>query len=308
MPCYHPLQAYRKAYYGGITFDKKLGTVPLKLPCGQCIGCRLERSRQWAMRCMHESSLHNDNCFITLTYDNEHLPADGSLKKEHYQKFMKRLRKHFKNQKIRYYHCGEYGEKHFRPHYHAILFGIDFYDKQYFNGQGENSLYISPTLNKLWRFGFSTIGSVTFESAAYVARYIMKKVNGKNAKEHYERVNIDTGEVYHLTAEYNTMSRRPGIASDWYDKYKDDVFPSDFITMNGKKLKPPKFYDRIYEIEDPDAYEKLKRKRMLDIQKVMSDNTQERLKTKEIVKKAQLNKLVRSLDDEQNLNITQLKK
>ena len=245
MPCYHPLTAYRgrrtSSGKSEILFDKsqalKVGSgLSIQLPCGQCIGCRLERSRQWAMRCHHEASLYQDNCFITLTYSDEHLPSDKSLHVEHFQKFMKRLRKRF-GEGVRYYHCGEYGEKYMRPHYHACLFNFDFPDKKIWKENNGNRLYVSESLSELWPFGFVTIGDVTFESAAYVARYIMKKVNGDLAESHYERVDWETGEVYQLKPEYTTMSRRPGIGSNWFAKFKDDIFPQDYVVINGKKLK-----------------------------------------------------------------------
>ena len=298
MPCYHPMQGYRSRADGKtIVFNPTYGWVdrPLTIPCGQCVGCRLERSRQWAVRCVHEASLHEDNCFITLTYNNESLPEDGSLNKKHFQDFMKRLRKKYKNKKIRYYHCGEYGDKNFRPHYHAIIFGLQFDDQKLFTVNNGEKLYTSEKLEKLWPFGFSTIGTVTFESAAYVARYVMKKVNGKNAKNHYERVDSNTGEIYSLVPEYNTMSRRPGIAAGWFDKYKDDVYPSDNIHLREKTFRPPKFYDKMYEHLMPNEMEKIKMQRMKNMQKHAKDNTAERLAVKEQVKNAQLNKLIRSI-------------
>ena len=292
------MQGYRSRADGKtIVFNPTHGWVdrPLTIPCGQCVGCRLERSRQWAVRCVHEASLHEDNCFITLTYNNESLPEDGSLNKKHFQDFMKRLRKKYKNKKIRYYHCGEYGDKNFRPHYHAIIFGLEFDDQKLFTVNNGEKLYTSEKLEKLWPFGFSTIGTVTFESAAYVARYVMKKVNGKNAKNHYERVDSNTGEIYSLVPEYNTMSRRPGIAAGWFDKYKDDVYPSDNIHLREKTFRPPKFYDKMYEHLMPNEMEKIKMQRMNNMQKHVKDNTAERLAVKEQVKHAQLNKLIRSI-------------
>ena len=292
------MQGYRSRADGKtIVFNPTHGWVdrPLTIPCGQCVGCRLERSRQWAVRCVHEASLHEDNCFITLTYNNESLPEDGSLNKKHFQDFMKRLRKKYKNKKIRYYHCGEYGDKNFRPHYHAIIFGLEFDDQKLFTVNNGEKLYTSEKLEKLWPFGFSTIGTVTFESAAYVARYVMKKVNGKNAKNHYERIDSNTGEIYNLVPEYNTMSRRPGIASGWFDKYKDDVYPSDNIHLRDKTFRPPKFYDKMYEHLMPNEMEKIKKQRMINMQKHETDNTADRLAVKEQVKNAQLNKLIRSI-------------
>jgi hypothetical protein len=299
MPCYHPLQGYRARGGKHIVFNPKDGWIDQKVqvPCGQCIGCRLERSRQWAMRCMHEASLYEDNCFITLTYNNDHLPEDGSLNKEHFQKFMKRLRKKHQNKTIRFYHCGEYGEKYRRPHYHAILFNHDFGDKKLFKTEKEIRLYTSKELEELWPYGFNTIGDVTFESAAYTARYIMKKQTGKSAEKHYENVDIETGEIYKILPEYNTMSRRPGIGTEWFKKYNKDVYPKDFVTIRGKKLKPPKFYDRMYEHQYPEDFEKIKDKRVELMNKNWKDNTPDRLRQKEIVKKAQLNKLKRNLEE-----------
>ncbi len=275
-------------------FNKNAGyrDLPVKLPCGQCVGCRLERSRQWAIRCSHEASLYEDNAFITLTYSDAHLPSDGSLNLVHFQKFIKRLRKQY-GPKIRYYHCGEYGEKFKRPHYHACLFNFDFEDKKLFQIKNNNRYYTSEILQTLWPMGFSIIGDVTFQSAAYVARYIMKKINGAAAENHY--ANPETGEI--LKPEYTTMSRRPGIGSAWLKKYQSDVYPGDFVVMGGKKMKPPKYYDRQYELTNPSEYGQLKTDRVLNAKKFESNNTPERLKTREVVQKARLNLLPRKLEE-----------
>ncbi len=152
---------------------------PVNIPCGQCIGCRLDKSKQWAIRCVHEASLYDNNSFITLTYNTEHLPEDRSLEVRVFQLFMKRLRKRF-GTKIRFYACGEYGDQNGRPHYHACLFNHDFQDKKLWKRGKDPSLdlYRSADLEKLWPYGYSSIGEVTFQSAAYVARYIMKKITG----------------------------------------------------------------------------------------------------------------------------------
>lgn len=210
MACFKPLIAYRTKG-GDITFRQGQGVgLSFSLPCGQCVGCRLERSRQWAMRCLHESQLHKANCFVTLTYSDEFLPLDGGLSKRHFQLFIKRLRRAYPNEVIRYFHCGEYGGKTFRPHYHAIIFGLDFDDKILFS-DGSNPVFTSDKLESIWGLGFCTLGAVTFESAAYVARYVMKKVTGHMAEKHYERVSTETGEIYQLQPEYITMSLKPAI-------------------------------------------------------------------------------------------------
>ena len=177
----------------------------LELPCGQCRGCRLERSRQWAMRCLHESSLHDQNSFITLTYDDAHLPEGGTLVYSDFQKFLKRLRKRV-GVPIRFYMGAEYGEKFKRPHYHACIFGFDFPDRIYFKktSSGEK-IYTSKILESLWPYGHSSVGNVTFESAAYIARYCVQKVTGDKATEHY-RVVTEDGVVVDRVSEFNHMS------------------------------------------------------------------------------------------------------
>jgi len=267
MPCFHPIQAWKTE--DGIKFynpyKDNRNHKGFKIPCRQCTGCRSEYSRQWAMRILHESSLHPNNIFITLTYDNEHLPEYGTLVKKHFQDFMKRLRKKYSKKKIRYYQCGEYGENFGRPHYHAIIFNHTFPDMEKVPGKHKD-LYTSETLKKIWGKGYVSIGTVNFETAAYVANYVQKKINGKNKQVHYELVDYDTGEIVERQQEYATMSRRPGIAGDWLAKYQDDVYPSDFITINGKKMKPPKAYDRQYELLYPEIMADIKkdRRKMMD--------------------------------------------
>lgn len=304
MPCYHPLKGYRAKEPGpsgkrSLVFDRRLGhpaLPPVQVPCGQCIGCRLERSRQWALRCVHEASLHEDNCFLTLTYDNDHLPPDGSVNVRHFQTFMKRLRKRF-GSGVRYFHCGEYGDLNNRPHYHALLFNFDFEDKKLWKVQNENRLFTSSALSELWPVGFSSVGSATFQSAAYVARYVLKKRYGQNSKEHYQWTDPETGEVHQRRPEYVTMSRRPGIGTGWYNKYKSEVYPSDFIIMNGVKMKPPKFYDGKLEAEDPAEKRRLKFAREREAKPFAANNTPDRLKVREKVQAARLELLPRNLKE-----------
>ena len=298
MPCYHPISAYQCAD-GSIVFHERrwFNTVKtLSLPCGQCIGCRLERSRQWAMRCMHEAQLHEQNCFITLTYDNTHLPSDGSLHYKDFQLFIKRLRKKFGNTRIRYYMAGEYGENFGRPHFHACIFGLDFHDKKLWKRSPSGSmLYRSNDLEILWPFGYSSIGDVNFESAAYVARYIMKKVTGHNSKAHYTETNPETGEITTRKPEFNKMSLKPGIGYDWYKKYKTDVYPHDYVIIKGQKVKPPKFYDKKYKTDNPFEFDEILYKREINGKLNSEDNTLERLIVKEHVQNAKLQKLKRNL-------------
>ncbi len=260
--------------------------LPVMLPCGQCIGCRLEKSRKWAMRCMHEASLYDENCFVTLTYADEHLPRYGSLDREAFPLFMKRLRKRFEPRRIRFYSCGEYGEESGRPHYHALFFGFDFDDKVFLRTRGDNRVYRSPCLELLWPFGLSEIGSVSFESAAYVARYVVKKVTGDLAEDHYERVVLDTGECIQLEPEFATMSRRPGIGRAWIDKYRDEVYRHDSVIVSGKECKPVRYYDEVMTKVDPVLMARIKRARERKVN--AEEQTPERLRVREVVAKARL--------------------
>lgn len=261
VPCYHPLSAFRLAD-GSVSFVERGDVIrALFLPCGQCIGCRLERSRQWAVRCVHESKLHERNCFVTLTYDNAHLPDDFSLRYSDFQRFMKRLRKEA-GKPVRFFMCGEYGEGLSRPHYHALLFGYDFEDKLYFKRAGESVLYTSRRLERLWPFGFSLIGDVSFESAAYCARYCVKKVNGKDADRHYVLLDKESGEVIgQRVPEFAHMSLKPGIGKGWYDRYKTEFYQHDRVIVRGAAAKPPRYYDKCARRDLPEFFDGVQMRR-----------------------------------------------
>lgn len=310
MVCYHPLHAYRSISRKEngtvhIAFEWFFGCEEIKLPCGRCVGCRLDRSRKWAIRCMHEARMHRDNCFITLTYDDLKLPvrpegippANLSLYYPDFQKFMKRLRKHA-GVKLRFYMCGEYGTEFGRPHFHACIFGYDFIDRIPFKRSDSGSIiYRSPSLEKLWTFGFSSVGAFDFKSAAYVARYCMKKVNGELADQYYETIDPITGEVFWKVPEFNRCSLKPGIGATWFDKYTSDVFPHDRVIVNGKECGVPRYYDNLYERSGFDGcYElnvNIKPRRLEKIN--LDDNTPDRLLVKEQVALANLSKLKRKI-------------
>lgn len=297
MPCFFPIDAWRVADQSKLVFvrPRKEGWIDaLKVPCGQCVGCRLERSRQWAVRIMHEASLWPDNCFVTLTYAPEHLPDGGSLRLRDFQLFFKRLRKRY-GDGIRFFHCGEYGDKFKRPHYHACIFNHDFDDKYLWSVQNGQRLYRSPSLEELWPYGFSSVGSLTFESAAYVARYVLKKVTGDRAADHYSLVDPD-GLVYSVRPEYVTMSRRPGIASGWFDKFFSDVYPSDQVIVRGRPARPPRFYDKKFALLDPLAFDEVLLSRFEQSQFNVDNNTPERLDVRRQVLEAHLTKLPRKLE------------
>lgn len=288
------MSAFQRAD-GSVVFHESGDIVrSLFLPCGQCVGCRLERSRQWAMRCMHEASLYDRNCFITLTYDNDHY-SSPSLEYRDFQLFMKRLRKAF-GRSIRFYMCGEYGARQERPHFHACFFDFDFDDKLYFKRSGGEKLYTSRRLSEIWGKGFCLIGSVTFESAAYVARYCVKKVTGQAAAAHYTSVSAETGEVVVRVPEFNHMSLRPGIGFPWIRKFWDDVYPAGACIVRGRQVMPPKGYDRIFKKYCDADWAMVALARERRGQDAFADNTDERMAVKEQVAEARLSLFVRELE------------
>lgn len=289
MPCYYLLDAWQRED-GSITFTEK-GAIKrqLQLPCGQCIGCRLRRSRDWAIRVMHESQMHEANSFVTLTYDDENLKSP-SLIYRHFQLWMKRLRKSRPGQTIKYYMAGEYGEELGRPHFHACLFNVWFADREPLKRMpGGHWLYRSTELENLWTKGFSSVGDLTEESAAYVARYCIKKITGRNARDHYEIINPETGEITDREPEFNRMSLKPAIASNWFKKYQGDVFDNDYVILNGKKQRPPKYYDRLYAKANAFAAEHIKYLREKEAEQHSANNTLARLAARETVDLARAN-------------------
>lgn len=295
MPCYYPLLGYRSRTLSEngkrpVVFNPNDGCpdLPVQVPCGRCIGCRLERSRQWAVRCVHEASLHENNCFLTLTYDEAHFPDNGSLCVDHFQKFMKRLRKSA-DVPVRFLHCGEYGEQFARPHYHALIFGYAFPDRVLWSENNSIPLYRSAQLEKLWPLGHSLIGEVNFESAAYVCRYVLKKVTGPDSEDYYQG----------RQPEYITMSRRPGIGSGWFDKYQSDVYPSDEVVIrHGLKCRPSRYYDFLYDHIAPNEFQKIKKLRLqvAEAVKYKPDNSPGRLPVREQVKRSKLKECKRSYE------------
>lgn len=264
MACLFPLTAYRTLEAGAssgklqITFDigRGVASTAFSVPCGQCVGCRLDRARQWAVRCLHEAKMHESNCFLTLTYNDDNYPKGGSLQPVDITNFFKRLRK--RHGKMRYFQCGEYGEELQRPHHHVLLFGFDFPDKVLFELRESGDLYRSASLEALWSFGFSTIGALTFDTAMYTAGYILKKRLGLDSDAYYKGRH----------PEYVTMSRRPGIGYDFYSTYTADLYSYDSCVVNDSFIvKPPKYYDSKYDIDYPDSMIAIKSARQMHIPK-----------------------------------------
>ena len=289
-------------------FNKDHGYIdmPQTVPCGKCIDCKLDLSRQWAIRILHEAQFSKPTCYITLTYAPEFLPLGGTLLLEDWRYFIKKLRRKT-NPNIRYYHSGEYGEATIannylaRPHYHAILFNINFNDLVHFKTINKIPLYTSKELTKIWGKGHASVGNVTMQSAAYVARYIMKKQYPSKLStaqaayvENYERINTDTGEIHNVKPEYSTMSRNIGI--EWFKQFKMDIYNKDYLTYKGEKFRPPKYYDRLYADHNPIHMEEIKAKRQRNADK-NPNNTIARLRVRQKIKTLQTAKLIRSLSE-----------
>ena len=300
MGCDFPLKAYRSASEKGpsgkplITF-KPSGSIqsqiPFEVPCGNCMGCKLERARQWSVRMMHETKFHAENSFLTLTYSNEACPQDYGLDLRHWQLFMKRLRKSLP-QKLRFYACGEYGDLNGRPHYHAIIFGYDAPDKVFHSvSERGDKQYTSAHLSKVWPYGTITTGAVTTESCRYVAAYCMKKIKSGDdyGAERYYRLSPIDGQMHRVRPEFAVMSRRPGIGQAYVEKFRSDFYPSGYVIVDGVRQAPPRFYvSKLSEEEQ--------RKLKLNSKKEpRSEKTMERRMARAAVRDARIRKLQRKL-------------
>lgn len=303
MACFRPLVGQVRAN-GRVGFHDQPGDVgAIRLGCGHCIGCKLDRASAWAIRCQHEASRWEDNSFVTLTYDDDHVPCvardgrhidrwsdiglDGvapestGLSTLHYpdvQRFLKRLRKSSAS-RVRFFCAGEYGESTGRPHYHILLFNRGFRDRLPIG----KSLWESESLSALWPFGLSSIGDVTPASAAYVSKYALKKVYGRvEAAEHYQG----------RRPEFVTMSRRPGIGADWYDNFRGDVLPNDFVVVSGRKYKVPRYYQEKFKESHPEDFGDVVEARERDsLQRGGDSRSFDRLAVAEEVTAARLNLL-----------------
>ncbi|UDN67744.1 replication initiator protein [robinz microvirus RP_106] len=298
MSCVAPLKAYwTSRARDALTFDsvKSLNKISFPLPCGRCIGCRMEKARQWGLRCLHEKKMWEHNHYVTLTYNDESLPPGGSVCLRDVQLFMKRLRKakgSTKDNPLRFFLGAEYGEDNRRPHYHALMFNLPLHDRLFYtnNKRGE-PLYTSNELSSIWGLGFVTIGEVTFDSAVYCAKYAMKKLNVSSHssdaavaayKLRYE-VYDEFGEVFERSPEFAVMSRRPGIGAKYYSCYGSEIRAHDNVVVSGRPCRPPRFYDERSKVVAPERFEVVKAQRKAASVKdaVKADNTPERLRVKE---------------------------
>ncbi|QCQ84750.1 replication initiator protein [Blackfly microvirus SF02] len=253
MGCDFPLKAYLtgQQHPSGkslLTFNRMKSVnsalPPLEIPCNNCMGCKLERSRQWSIRMMHEARYHPQNCFLTLTYDSDHMPLNYGLDLRHWQLFMKRLRRSLP-QHIRFFACGEYGDLNGRPHYHAIVFNYDPPDRVFLErSESGESLYRSEAVHGLWGLGNCTVQDVTHKSCAYVARYVTKKIKTTDTfgADRYYRLSPVDGAFHAVRPEFAVMSRRPGIGNAFAHEFKSDYYPSGYIVVDGIRQAPPHYY------------------------------------------------------------------
>lgn len=286
MSCFFPWKAFRHLDYrpgGDVPFlttnpAKALNrNSPITLPCNRCNGCISDRQQEWGTRCVHEAKMHQNttgNSFITLTLSDEHYPDSGSLTKRDWQLFMKRLRREFPH-RIRFFMCSEYGDKNFRAHFHALLFGEDFrLDRKVWRTTKSGPVYRSATLEKVWPYGQSEIGTVTMASARYCAGYIQKKLYGAKNPAQYEHIHPVTGSAIRVEPEFALMSNRPGIGHTWFEKYKSDAFPSDFIVVDGQQMAVPRYYLRKLTEEEQKPVKRARARNRLENR---DNNTTERL-------------------------------
>lgn len=249
---------------------------------------------------MHEAQLHEFNCFLTLTYDQDKVPTNYGLDLGHAQGFIKRLRRHadyhHKGLKLRFYLAGEYGDEFGRPHYHAAIFGYDFPDQTLFKKNHLNQpIYESEILTNLWSHGHASTAALNYQSAAYIARYCVKKIGGPKADEHYHRLSPIDGQFYNVRPEFAVMSRRPGIGSSWLERFKSDVFPSGYIVVNGRPQAPPRFYVNKLTEEEQNALRRQSKRRALKHKK---EQTEARRYVRKVVRDARIANLKRNSSGE----------
>lgn len=320
MGCFAPVRMYRsllRDVNGKYTYENNLPArknwVEMQRPCGYCDGCLIKRADGIAVRAHHEASLYFHNSFLTLTYNDENLPENSNLNLDHPKKFLKDLRSdvHYQLEKqgltneeisekhfIRAYGCAEYGPKLGRPHYHLLIFNYGFPDKKpWRKSPSGEQLFLSEQLEKLWPYGFSSIGNISFASAAYVAQYTIKKFK---REEDYEKINYETGEVIKLIKPQGICwprGKRGGLGRPWLEKNMADVFPHDHVIIKGKEKRPPVYYDKMFEKHHPDQFFEIKLERFRKAIHHSKDNTPERLAVKKKCLQGKLKLTKRSYED-----------
>lgn len=293
MPCYKPTRAWMPLEGGQIVFSEKKNCREISVPCQSCIGCRLMRKNAWVVRCTAEAQMHKQNWFITWTYSDEHLPLHGSLDYRDMQLCKKRVRKEFGP--FRYLTVGEYGDRFGRCHFHSLMFGLEIPDLERSGSSDGNVTYRSKRLSELWGKGFASIGTVTPQSIAYCAGYVVKKVSGPLADERYTKVDVSSGELVKLRPEFARMSLKPGIGASWVDKYwREIVTYGAVVGAGGVRKTIPRFFNNRMDSFDDDGLvaciqAELQAQRVANLEKFAADNTPERLAVREVCAQARVN-------------------
>lgn len=318
MPCTNP----KKCWEYGTTKNGKPNYVfkrpegykgeTQKVPCGKCTSCLIDKAKEWAVRGYHEASTHKLNSFITLTYNNDALPENGTLVRKHLKDFIKLLRYHFPKDQYgewKYLAAGEYGdpENTHRPHYHVCLFGVDFTDKKYlFTNEFGDPVYYSPKLEKIWKYGYNTVAEANYRTIAYTARYTVKKIiaRGEHIQEKFW-IDTKTGETNYDPIAYKKgllmlgkipefLSMSPGIGKAWWQKYKTDTH-KDYVTVNYALHKIPAYYDKLMEKKEPDRHKQIKEKRKIAAKEIENTLDKPGDKSRDIILKNHLKKLKRRI-------------
>jgi len=272
MPCADPISAWRPANGGSPVFNPPRdgrAYTPIQVPCSTCILCREEQARQWAIRITHEAQSWDESSFLTLTYHDSHLPENGSLNYADLQKFWKRLRKAIGP--LRYYAVGEYGDKSYRPHYHACLFGHAFTTNRIIVRTNPTLLWTTAQIEAIWGLGQVRIGALNFETARYTASYVTKKLR---SKQRYVYIDEETGELRPLVQPRPFMSRN--IGKEWWLKWHQQVIDHDYVVINAQRQKPPKAYDKWLTAKDKPLMEEIKKERMENAEKLTPEQLRAR--------------------------------
>lgn len=338
MPCFHPTAAWKSTSKNPDTgkiplvFSKprhRLSYSPrIFLPCGGCIGCRIVNARTAGLRCVHESIFHESSSFITLTYRPEDLPRYGVLVPSHFQDFMKSLR-HRLDVPVKAFYCGEYGEKKGRPHFHAIIFGYGFPDKYFFkNSKSGHPLFRSSLLEKCWKFGHSSVGDMTYQSAAYIGAYTTKVSKGEKASKDYLIADPFTGEIPQEIQEYDVLNehdevlgracrkvdmlkppeygrypRGEGLGAKWIERYAEETLRDGYLIHDSKRFPIPRYYKKFLEENFKSKYDDMVSRNKARAQEKKREHTDDAtysafLARKEMYALSRFNQTKRSYEDD----------
>lgn len=303
MSCFRPVTAWKPLDGGALVFSERKNCREIKIRCLGCIGCRADHREAWALRNYCESKMWDHSYFLTPTYAPDHLPMHGSLVPSHMSDFIRALRRPSRLGALRYFFCGEYGDRFGRPHYHALIFGPEIPDLRKVNSvYAKADVFRSELVSAAWPHGDVVIGRMSYSAARYVAGYVNKKVRGKAADEHYSRVDDATGEIVQIEPEFVRMSlgrgssARPGLGGiglPWLRKYWKDIYATghDAIIVDGSKKPVPRYFaDQMDAILGAESVlmDDVEYRRQKAAEQRADDNSPERLAVREQVAMARV--------------------